>query len=140
MARKDYEIGYRKPPTQYRFKKGQSGNPKGRPKGTKNLLTDVLEELAEKSNVTIGGEAKRLSNQRIMVKAQSEKAKRGDPRAFDALLRVILQKYISEFETNPDEVLSDVDEALIDDFVKHWGARKQANEPTPEKEDWSFLD
>jgi hypothetical protein len=28
----DYEIGYKKPPRHTRFKKGQSGNPKGRPK------------------------------------------------------------------------------------------------------------
>jgi len=33
----DYEVGYKKPPKQGRFKKGQSGNPRGRPSGTKNL-------------------------------------------------------------------------------------------------------
>jgi len=28
---RDYEVGYRKPPAAFRFKKGVSGNPKGRP-------------------------------------------------------------------------------------------------------------
>jgi hypothetical protein len=41
MANRDdsYEIGYGKPPRQTRFAKGQSGNPKGRPKGSLNLAT-----------------------------------------------------------------------------------------------------
>ena len=29
---KDYEVGYKKPPKEYQFKPGVSGNPKGRPK------------------------------------------------------------------------------------------------------------
>ncbi len=33
-------VGYCKPPKRTRFQPGQSGNPRGRPKGTKNLKTD----------------------------------------------------------------------------------------------------
>ncbi len=39
-----YEVGYGKPPAASRFKKGQSGNPKGRPKVTKNV-SNMLEEV-----------------------------------------------------------------------------------------------
>lgn len=31
-----YDVGYRRPPTEHRFRKGQSGNPGGRPRGAKN--------------------------------------------------------------------------------------------------------
>ena len=49
MADQDapYEVGYGKPPQDGRFTKGQSGNPKGRPKGSKNFATVVLREARQ---------------------------------------------------------------------------------------------
>lgn len=44
MARPGYEVGYAKPPTDTRFKPGQSGNPRGRPKGSKNKRPGLHEE------------------------------------------------------------------------------------------------
>ena len=41
----DYEVGYGKPPRHTWFKKGQSGNPRGRPCGSKNLKTLLSEAL-----------------------------------------------------------------------------------------------
>lgn len=43
-ARDDYEVGYGKPPKATRFKTGQSGNPRGRPKGAKNRKPALHEE------------------------------------------------------------------------------------------------
>lgn len=44
----DYEVGYKKPPKEYQFKPGQSGNSKGRPKINKNpyaLIDEAIEEV-----------------------------------------------------------------------------------------------
>src|SRR5437762_14384566 len=43
----DHEVGYRKPPRHTRFTKGQSGNPRGRPPGAKNLKTLLSDALNE---------------------------------------------------------------------------------------------
>lgn len=59
----DYEVGYGKPPKRSQFKKGQSGNPEGRPKETKNLKTDLADELGETVTVRDGERVKTVSKQ-----------------------------------------------------------------------------
>lgn len=55
---KDYEIGYGKPPPQYQWQTGQSGNPSGKPKGAKGskpLLEYIAMVLMDEVEVTIKG-------------------------------------------------------------------------------------
>ena len=46
-----YAIGHGKPPAETRFQKGQSGNPQGRPRGTKKLVTLLGEVLSQRSGL-----------------------------------------------------------------------------------------
>ena len=57
--KKDYTIGYGRPPAAHRFKPGQSGNPRGRPKSRKNFDTMVREIVNRK--VPVSGSAKRIT-------------------------------------------------------------------------------
>lgn len=84
----DYEVGYRRPPLHGRFKPGQSGNPKGRPKGSRNLATLLQAELRRPVSVTEGGRTRRVPKAVAMAATQINKALKGDTRAFATVLQV----------------------------------------------------
>jgi hypothetical protein len=86
-----YEVGYRKPPMHTRFKPGQSGNPRGRPKGTKNLKTDLMEELGEKIVIHEGDRSQEISKQRALLKSVVNRAIKGDVRAISIALATMMR-------------------------------------------------
>jgi hypothetical protein len=114
----DYEVGYGKPPKSTQFKPGQSGNPKGRPKGTKNLVTDLNEELSEKIVVTEGGKPLTITKQRAMIKSIAVKAMSGDVRAATILMRLMLDSEQASTQADVAEELLGHDKAILDRFAK----------------------
>jgi hypothetical protein len=56
----DDKVGYKRPPKTRQFQKGKSGNPKGRPKNTRNLKTDLAEELTSRISGKQRGRVTRL--------------------------------------------------------------------------------
>jgi hypothetical protein len=88
----DYEVGWGKPPVGNRFQKGQSGNPKGRSRGTRNLQTDLKEELGEKIVVQQGERTIRISKQRALIKTLIAKSLKGDTRAIQILVNMMHRK------------------------------------------------
>lgn len=83
-----YSVGYKRPPIAHRFKPGQSGNPRGRRKRSKNLLTLLDEELDSAITVKERGRERRMSKRQAMVKQIVASALKGDPKTLDLLLRV----------------------------------------------------
>src|SRR5260370_38480133 len=57
-------IGYKRPPRDCQFVPGQSGNPNGRPKGTRNFKTDLRQELNEIVSFREGDREVSISKQR----------------------------------------------------------------------------
>src|SRR5260370_28213794 len=74
----DYEVGYKKPPTHSQFKKGQSGNPRGRPRRAKNLGTILGEALDERVPVTENGRHCKITKADVMLKQLVNPAAQGE--------------------------------------------------------------
>ncbi len=116
MPDSDYEVGYKKPPKSTQFQPGQSGNPKGRPKGVKNLATDLEEELEQFVVVHEGNQTLKVTKQRAMLKSLFAKALKGDVRATSALITLIVGLEQSKAQSNDDGTLSADDLAILESF------------------------
>jgi len=91
------DVGYGKPPLESRFKPGQSGNPKGRPKGAKNKvyspgdtpIADMfLKEANRKITITESGKQKTISVLQATIRSISVSALKGNVRSQKIMLDV----------------------------------------------------
>jgi hypothetical protein len=80
------EVGYGRPPRASQFKPGQSGNPKGRPKGSLNVATVLERTLREKLVINEGGRRREITKLEAAVKQLTNKAASGDARALRLLV------------------------------------------------------
>lgn len=112
------EIGYKNPPKNTQFKKGESGNPAGRPKGSRNVKTILNEVLAAEIPVTIGGKTKIISKKEAMIHKLANDAlskQNGHKQAFYLLnMSVNFEQYDEakgtdyNFSHNDNDILSSV--------------------------------
>ncbi len=114
----DYDVGYGKPPKQTRFKPGQSGNPRGKPKGSKGLKTDLREEMAERVTIKENGKRIKITKQRLMIKALAKKAANGDVKAAGQLVSLTIQSFGLEDRRDGKSELSKQDQSLLADLEK----------------------
>jgi hypothetical protein len=120
MSNDDDIVGYGKPPIRTRFRPGQSGNPSGRPKGARNLKTDLMAELAETIQVREGDRSRSVSKQRALVKTLVAKALKGEARFAGLLITLILKSAEPAGGEPPVSAgdLADDDRAIIEDFLR----------------------
>jgi hypothetical protein len=83
----EYEVGYRKPPRHSRFRKGQSGNPQGKPRGTKNSATLLKRALLESVVIKQNGRQTKATKFRVIVTQLVNRAMQGDYHSIRLLLR-----------------------------------------------------
>lgn len=83
-----YEVGYARPPMHGRFQEGQSGNPRGRPRQSRNLITLIKDELESTVTVSVGGKPKTMTKRQVIATRMVHKAMDGDQRATDRLVNI----------------------------------------------------
>jgi hypothetical protein len=90
MPSDDNPVGYKKPPVQTRFQKGQSGNPRGRPK----KVADFMEDAALILGGTVTGQAKgksiTLPTVQAVFRRLCRKALKGDNQALRGVIELML--------------------------------------------------
>lgn len=108
-------VGYGKPPRATRFKPGQSGNPKGRPRGSKNESTILKELLSEKLSLRQpNGRIKKIPALEGIHRKQLELALKGEVKSAAFVLNRFAVLVTGELQT---EELSADDRAVLDAFA-----------------------
>ncbi|MGY4234723.1 hypothetical protein ACVIIW_003670 [Bradyrhizobium sp. USDA 4449] len=106
----DYEVGYGKPPRERRFKPGQSGNPRGRPKKYPTLTELFADELKRKRTIVEDGQRLRVRTDEILVKRLVDVAAKGGMKALTMMMAVIEQIREIESATHADPYGMSADE------------------------------
>jgi len=139
MTKKDFPIGYKQPPRSTQFKPGQSGNPAGRPKGVKNLATDLKEELEELITISEDGKPLQITKQRAMIKTLMARALKNDSRASSVLIGLAISAEQAGSTQHTIHVFPEEDLAIIENLKARLKdtndqQRSRENSDEPDKE------
>ena len=128
----DGQVGYGRPPKTTRFKKGQSGNPKGRPKGSLNVATVLIKTLSEKVVINENGQRKTVTKFEAALKQLVNKALGSDIRALRLLVELArdaeAKQDVGGGEQHP--VLGELDQQVIAGIMRRFQeSDQQSQEP-----------
>jgi hypothetical protein len=126
-ATEHYAVGYQRPPLHSRFMPGQSGNPKGRTRESRNMRTIVKKVLNEEMKIREGGRIRRMAAFEALVRATLARSFKGDPKATASLI-ILLRHYAVEH----DEPVTGLEllpehEAIVSDFLARYGFSEAIN-------------
>jgi hypothetical protein len=109
----DYEVGYGKPPVHTRFQKGQSGNPKGRPRGRKNLSSLLNEALNGWVIVVENGRRKKITKREAIITQLVNKSAAADLKATQIVI-ALLQEVEAQADVSAEQIaLTEADHEII---------------------------
>ena len=116
-AKRDYEIGYGKPPAGRRFQKGQSGNPRGPRR--KDLSALLVAALNEPVYTTIDGHRRKITKREAIIKQMVDKSAEADLRATKMLFDMLKEVEEKAGTAPPPEPaqLTAPDRAVVELFV-----------------------
>jgi len=115
-------VGYGVPPDEHKFRPGRSGNPKGRPKGTKNESTILRELLERKIETRSNGRTQKVTVLEAMLLRFVEDALNGNVKTGAFLLNRFAARLSGELKA---EDLTDDDREVLEAFAKRYQTQKQ---------------
>ena len=121
------DVGYGKPPRTHQFKPGQSGNPKGRPRGAKSEATILQDLLQHKIGLSEHGKTRRITLHEAILRRIAEDCLKGNTKS----AAFLLNRYHAMTSGEPDESgLSDDEQTVLETYLK-----KFQSDLDPKKDD-----
>lgn len=118
--KREYEVGYGKPPKHPRYPKGVSGNPAGRKPGSKNFATLLKAALDAKIVIKEGGKSRTMSRRDAVVRQLVSSSLRADLKAI-ALLLPLIQQHDAASEQQAERSHTADDEAVLKALREQFG-------------------
>jgi hypothetical protein len=109
------DVGYGRPPVEHQFKPGQSGNKRGRPKGSKNEATIMSELFNRRIDIREKGKTRKATVLEGILFRFIEDALKGNAKAASFLLN---RKQIIESSEMPAAETLDMDDQNVLEFFK----------------------
>ncbi len=130
-----YIVGYRHPPKATQFTAGKSGNPKGRPKGSRPVGAVLQDVIQQKVPVTESGKTRRISVLEVIIRRLANDAMRSEPRAIKLLLS-LLDRYGESPASKValGEMLAE-DREILTQYLREPDSSIPDHLPTPDEED-----
>src|SRR5262249_55750589 len=100
------------------FVPGRSGNPRGRPKGSRNLANVLEQELNAPVTINENGQRKTITKLEAMIKQLVNKSLSGDTRALQQLLALYRLLYPGESEVAAEPLTRECDEQVFLGILK----------------------
>ena len=140
----DDQVGFGKPPKKTRFRKGQSGNPNGRPKGERNWTTTLRREFAKLVVIKENGVRDKIPRQAALCRMAINNALAGDPKLLKVVTEFARLEDGAERHTprklSPNETLRKICEFYGLDPDAALGPSRDSegsDQRPPKPEDWS---
>ncbi len=111
------EVGYGKPPKEHRWRPGQSGNPRGRPRGSKNESTILRETLHRKIGIRVEGKLKKITVLEAIYLRIAEDSLKGNTKSAAFMLNrygALVSGELQATDLSPD------DREVLEDFAKRF--------------------
>lgn len=130
------EVGYGNPPKHSQFKKGQSGNAKGRPKGKPGAMTVVLRALSAKVMINENGRRRKVTKFEAALMQLANKAAGGDLRALNQVTALMRLAEEREKEEAPiTTCLQDADRLVLQSLMQKFEATTKEKEEVEDETD-----
>jgi hypothetical protein len=123
-----YEVGYGKPPRAKQFQKGASGNPKGRPKGSKNLQSIVMKESKRKIRIDGPRGPQNITMLDLVIKQLLQKAAKGDLRASREFIVLVQQSEQAASTVASAISINELDQGVLKNLERRLAEFKSGEE------------